>query len=396
MADGFVAVAPDSTGKIIDATELVVGTKAVERQRINVADPANPAAIQSVTAPGTSGAFASAIQGVINGIAVLISGTVTIAALPGSPAQDGTDATGVAQVAGGVGIRGWLSSIYNRLSGTLTTTLAAGANAIGSVSVSNFPATQPVNGTVGVNNFPATQPISGSVAVTALPGSPAQDATVAAITAKLPASPALDGTDATGVVVPAGAVGIRGWLSSIYNRLSGTLTTSVSNFPATQPVSGTVGVSNFPATQPISGSVAVSTLPGSPAQDGTDATGVVVPAGAVGIRGWLSGIYRALTGTLNIGSGTVLTILTPTSPIAVTSIKASAGRAVKLVNASTSAQNVTISLFNESTTVGAAATLIYSAILGASQVIALDIVVPNGLSYSLSAAPLANIIVVSS
>jgi len=232
MADGFVAVAPDSTGKIIDTTELVVGTKTVERQRINVADPINPAAIQSVTAPGTAGLFASAIQGVINGVAVLISGSVSVL--------------------------------------------------------------------------------------------------------------------------------------------------------------------NFPGTQPVSGTVSISTLPGSPAQDGTDATGVVVPAGAVGIRGWLSGIYRALTGTLNVGSGTVLTILTPTSPTAVTSIKTSAGRAVKLVNASTSAQNVTISLFNESTTVGAAATLIYSAILGASQVIALDILVPNGLSYSLSAAPLANIIVVSS
>jgi len=307
MADGFVAVAPDSTGKIIDTTELVVGTKAVERQRINIADPANPLAIQSVTAPGTAGLFASAVQGVINGVAILISGSVSVL------------------------------------------------------------------------NFPGTQPVSGTVSISTLPGSPAQD-----------------GTDATGVAQVAGGVGIRGWLSSIYNRLSGTLTTSVSNFPATQPVSGTVSVSNFPATQPISGSVAVSTLPGSPAQDGTDATGVVFPAGAVGIRGWLSGIYRALTGTLNIGSGTVLTILTPTSPIAVTSIKASAGRAVKLVNASTSAQTVTISLFNESTTVGAAATLIYSAILGASQVIALDIIVPNGLSYSLSAAPLANIIVVSS
>jgi len=370
MADGFVAVAPDSTGKIIDATELVVGTKTVERQRINIADPANPLAIQSVTAPGTAGLFASAIQGVINGVAVLISGsvsvlnfpgtqpvsgTVSISTLPGSPAQDGTDATGVAQVAGGVGIRGWLSSIYNRLSGTLTTTLAAGANAIGSVSVSNFPATQPVSGTVGVNNFPATQPISGSVAVTALPGSPAQDATVAAITAKLPTSPALDATVAA-------------------------ITAKLPTAPA------------------LDATVAAITakLPTSPALDGTDATGVTVPTGGGGIRGWLSGIYRALTGTLNIGSGTVLTILTPTSPIAVTSIKASAGRAVKLVNASTSAQNVTISLFNESTTVGAAATLIYSAILGASQVIALDIVVPNGLSYSLSAAPLANIIVVSS
>ena len=38
--------------------------------------------------------------------------------------------------------------------------LPAGSNAIGSVSVSNFPATQPVSGTVAVSNFPATQAIS--------------------------------------------------------------------------------------------------------------------------------------------------------------------------------------------------------------------------------------------
>lgn len=35
-------------------------------------------------------------------------------------------------------------------------------------------------------------------------------------------------------------------------------TTVVSNFPATQPVSGTVAVSNFPATQPVSGTVSAT------------------------------------------------------------------------------------------------------------------------------------------
>jgi hypothetical protein len=35
----------------------------------------------------------------------------------------------------------------------------------------------------------------------------------------------------------------------------------VNNFPATQPISGTVGVSNFPATQPISGTVGVNNFP---------------------------------------------------------------------------------------------------------------------------------------
>ena len=47
----------------------------------------------------------------------------------------------------------------------LATAVPAGANAIGSVSVSNFPATQPVSGSVAVSNFPATQPVSGTVTV---------------------------------------------------------------------------------------------------------------------------------------------------------------------------------------------------------------------------------------
>jgi len=40
---------------------------------------------------------------------------VKIISLPGSPAQDGSDATGVTQPTGGAGIRGWLSGIYNLL-----------------------------------------------------------------------------------------------------------------------------------------------------------------------------------------------------------------------------------------------------------------------------------------
>ena len=35
---------------------------------------------------------------------------------------------------------------------------------------------------------------------------------------------------------------------------------SITNFPATQPVSGSVSVSNFPATQPISGTVSVGNV----------------------------------------------------------------------------------------------------------------------------------------
>lgn len=64
-----------------------------------------------------------------------------------------------------------------------------------------------------------------------------------------------NGTDATGVVPPLGAVGIRGWLSGIYSKLSSSLTVTfaaaqhviVDSAPTT-PVTGTF----FQATQPVS------------------------------------------------------------------------------------------------------------------------------------------------
>jgi len=106
--------------------------------------------------------------------------------------------------------------------------IPAGSNAIGSVTVSNLPATQAVTGTF----FQSTQPVSAA----SLP---------------LPTGAAADGTDATGVTPPAGAVGIRGWLSGIYSKLAGTLTVG-----GTVAVSGTVPVSGtfYQATQPVSAS----------------------------------------------------------------------------------------------------------------------------------------------
>lgn len=52
MADGFVQVAPDSTGKKIDASELLVGANTVERQRVVIGDPTNPGAFASIAPTG--------------------------------------------------------------------------------------------------------------------------------------------------------------------------------------------------------------------------------------------------------------------------------------------------------------------------------------------------------
>lgn len=53
-------------------------------------------------------------------------------------------------------------------------------------------------------------------------------------------------------------------LKGILVKLLGTLAVSVNNFPASQPVSGSVAVTNLPATQPVSGTVNVGNFPTPP------------------------------------------------------------------------------------------------------------------------------------
>jgi hypothetical protein len=76
-----------------------------------------------------SGGFATAAaQGTGN------TSLATIASAAGSAiAQEGTDSTGVTQLTGGVGIRGWLSGIFSKLSGVLSTSIdkVAGATISG-------------------------------------------------------------------------------------------------------------------------------------------------------------------------------------------------------------------------------------------------------------------------
>lgn len=55
MADGIVQVAPDSTGKKVDTSELTVGANTVERQRIVIADDATAASFAYVGSVNTDG-----------------------------------------------------------------------------------------------------------------------------------------------------------------------------------------------------------------------------------------------------------------------------------------------------------------------------------------------------
>jgi hypothetical protein len=134
----------------------------------------------------------------------------------------------------------------------------------GSVAITNWPVTVGVSGSVGVTNFPATQNVSGTVIVTQT-GS-------FHVTVDNPTPP-----PANQQVWQVGPVGVTGSVNTYTSgpqAVSGSV--GVTNFPATQNVSGTVvvtqtgsfhvtvdnselAISNFPAVQAVSGSVNVYT-----------------------------------------------------------------------------------------------------------------------------------------
>jgi hypothetical protein len=148
----------------------------------------------------------------------------------------------------------WVDSITTWGGGTLGAMAAYGTSP-GAVLVPGVNAfvtnTVGVSGTVSVSNFPATQPVSGTV--TANQGTTPWADNVT----QFGSSNVVTGTGASGLGIPR-------------------VTVSSDSFPATQPISGTVSVSNFPATQAVSGTVGVSSLPSIPA--GTNNIGAVTVA----------------------------------------------------------------------------------------------------------------------
>lgn len=118
------------------------------------------------------------------------------------------------------------------------------------VKVDGSGVTQPVSGTVTANagtnmstaslaletggNLAAAKADLDTLAGTVSTGKVA----ISVASLPLPSNAAQDGTDQTGVTPPTGAVGIRGWLSAIYNILkNSTIGVTGTFFQATQPVS---------------------------------------------------------------------------------------------------------------------------------------------------------------
>lgn len=214
MADSFIQLPPDGTGKLLNTSQKVVGLNTVQSERHVITD--------NVSNNYANVSAAGALQ--VDGSAVVqpVSGTVTT-----TPPTNAS--TNITQIGGSA-----LTEGQKVMASSVPVVIASDQSAVpvsGTVSVSNFPATQPVSGSVSVSNFPATQPISA--ASLPLP-------TGASTAAKQPAL----GTAGT---ASADVITVQGVTSMTPIKTDGSA--------VVQPVSGTVAVSNFPATQPVSGTV---------------------------------------------------------------------------------------------------------------------------------------------
>lgn len=127
-----------------------------------------------------------------------VSGSVAVSNLPATQPVSGSVAvTGNVEVVNDVGNP-------LPVSGAVTVSNFPGTQPVsGSVSVSNLPATQPVSGTVAVSNLAATQTVAGTVAVSNLPATQAVSGTVNVATLPaLPAGANAIGTVAVTNTVP--------------------------------------------------------------------------------------------------------------------------------------------------------------------------------------------------
>lgn len=161
----------------------------------------------------------------------------------------GTDGATPPTIAG-TGVRGWLRAIYERLvagigrnwslsSGSDSVTVTGSVSVAGAVEVMNDAGNPlPVNGTVSVGNFPATQPVSGEVAanITKVNGAAhaAGNPLFADVTDR--AGRALGAVSGT-VTANQGTAGASPW--------------PVSDGGGSLTIDGTVSVGNFPANQGV-------------------------------------------------------------------------------------------------------------------------------------------------
>ena len=164
----------------------------------------------------------------------------------------------------------------NSLSALENVTVTVGAAITGTVTVSNFPASQAVTfSAVTISNFPATQAVS-------LASVPTHGVTLTSTTVTVSSLPALAAGTAQ--------------IGSVTASISGTVPVSGTFFQATQPVSGTF----FQATQPVSLASTTVTVSSMPAVSGS----VTLGAGTAQIGSVTASNITGLNNSVGTDGGT--------------------------------------------------------------------------------------------
>jgi len=215
--------------------------------------------------------------------------------------------TGATVPTGGAGILGLLSAIFKLIpigqttkSASVSVTIASDQTAI-PVSASFATAQLPTslgqtteanslsvtiasNQTVPTSNTQLPTNLGQTTKASSLSVAIASDNTVAisASALPLPSGASQDGTDATGVSAPSGAVGIRGWLSGVYSLVSSLY--SIFSRPSITYISGTVSTSgsNTVIAAPSSGSIWLTHL--SIQNEATTATTILLQDSTTRLR----------------------------------------------------------------------------------------------------------------
>lgn len=156
------------------------------------------------------------------------------AGLPAALGTNGGVKVSIVDGGGGGGATGGLTDAELRATPVPVADGGGSLTVDGAVSVSNFPATQPVSGTVAVSNLPATQPVSGTVDVGNFPASqPVTDngGSLTVDSAQLPA--ALTGAGNLKVDIVANTAGVGGgsdgdWVT-LYSNVTHNVTTEIAS-----------------------------------------------------------------------------------------------------------------------------------------------------------------------
>lgn len=238
----------------------------------------NPTTAVSVSNLPAVQQVAGTVNAIIASGTYTIQGSVSVSNLPATQTVAGT-------VVANVGTTNGLALDNTLTSGSQKTqvsnfpsisTITGNVGIPSGVNINNYPATQQVAGTVAVSNFPGTQPISGSVAVSNLPTIQQVAGTVNAIIASGVYVENI--TQIGGSAITLGQKTGVASLPMVIASDQSSLPVTVGNFPATQPVSGTVSVGNFPASQVVTGTVSSNPLDGAKATYSASIVNLLVAA----------------------------------------------------------------------------------------------------------------------